>query len=110
MNYNGARQQRCAICNKHTSKVCMICTTGVGALVPLCPQKTRGRKFHKGTVATHSCLARHRSNPARLPTKKRKREAVRATADEDSSAEEAVDEEPELAETEAEDEGDSDDE
>ncbi|KAL1524128.1 hypothetical protein AB1Y20_019037 [Prymnesium parvum] len=59
------QQERCIICNLHTSWVCSTCTTGPLALVPICPHTTVARKGQrKGETIFHPCLGKHRVNPA----------------------------------------------
>ena len=79
----GSKQERCAMCNKHTSWVCALCTTGANALVPLCPETSRSRK-KPGTVTHHACLEKHRANPAVFPKGKRaKAKRKRSAVDEE---------------------------
>ena len=56
-------QQRCMLCNKHTSWCCATCTNGVSSLFPVCPCESN----HRGTIDTHSCHATHRASPSFTP-------------------------------------------
>ena len=56
-------QQRCMLCNKHTSWCCSTCTNGLASLFPVCPEESN----HRGDVSSHQCLRTHRANPTHTP-------------------------------------------
>ena len=56
-------QQRCMLCNKHTSWCCSTCTNGLSSLFPVCPAESN----HRGTIGAHSCHATHCANPSFIP-------------------------------------------
>ena len=61
-------QQRCVMCNSHTTWVCGDCSTGPTCLVPLCPEATRPRKGNdRGKTIYHPCLGKHQCFPTYLP-------------------------------------------
>ena len=79
LKWKQGMQQRCVCCNKHTSWVCMTCTTGPTGLVPVCPETTVARNGkNKGQQVHHVCNARHSLNPTFMPKGKGSQRAKRA--------------------------------
>ena len=95
--YQGGIQQRCVVCNAKVTKCCARCSTSPFSLVPLCPEVTIIKRGElKGKRIKHTCLARHRANPAALPSSGRSRKVKRkrsAATDGSESSEEPEDEE-----------------
>lgn len=85
-SYKGGKQQRCIICNERTIWFCTTCTTGPHALVPLCPEVSRGRRHKAGFACTHRCLLKHMANPTYYPKGKRQSKRARGSSDSDDAA------------------------
>ncbi|KAL1523664.1 hypothetical protein AB1Y20_018598 [Prymnesium parvum] len=84
--YEGCKQQRCILCNTKTSWCCRDCTTGPLCLVPVCPKETVVRRGpNQGKTVRHGCLARHRANPALLPTRRQGAKRARSAPGNDGS-------------------------
>ncbi|KAL3914376.1 MAG: hypothetical protein SGPRY_007648, partial [Prymnesium sp.] len=70
--YQGYKQQLCIMRNRQTSWCCRSWTKGPFCLEPMCPIESRPRKGpRKGTTRKHNCFARHKANPALLPSHRR---------------------------------------
>lgn len=63
----GGKQQKCNICNRKCSWICVTCTKGPNALWPCHPETTRGRGKGDGGLTHHSCFAKHEEDPAWIP-------------------------------------------
>ena len=61
------QQQKCNICNKKCSYVCMDCSPSPSQLWPCCPPTTSWR----GQIYHHTCQEQHRANPELCPRSKR---------------------------------------
>ena len=65
--YKGGKQQKCNICNRKCSWICVTCTKGPNALWPCHPETTRGRGKGDGGLTHYSCFAKHEEDPAWIP-------------------------------------------
>ena len=100
IKWKNGMQQRCVMCNSHTTWVCGDCSTGPTCLVPLCPEATRPRKGNdRGKTIYHPCHGKHQCWPTYFPKGKREGRNKRArnaggtdVAGEDDEDDEGVDE------------------
>ena len=59
--YKGARQQKCNLCNMHTTWCCLTCSTA-DCVFPVHPTQSN----HRGKITHHQCWHRHLSAPCGL--------------------------------------------
>ena len=103
------KQEKCNVCNKKCTMVCIDCTHGPNSLWPCHPPTTK----YRGQIKKHDCQEWHRLNPLLTPRGrrpcKRAGNSKRSRSDREQEEPEEVEEEGEEEGEEVEEEGEEDD-